>query len=87
MQASTCLPKRHTIECFIYLPPNTLAHHKTSLPSYYTNDISLRISIDYSENVPTTAAKNIAAAAQKSQYLTFGLTQHYEMLHNVAELS
>ena len=39
------------------------------------------------KNEPTTAAKNTMIATQKSQYFTFGLTQHYEMLHNVVVVS
>ena len=37
-----------------------------------------------SKNEPTTVAKKTEAATRKSQYLKFGLTQHYEMFHNVA---
>ena len=33
-----------------------------------------------------TAAKKTEAASQKSQYLAFGLTQRYEMLHIVAKI-
>ena len=33
---------------------------------------------------PTTAAEKFAAATQKLQCLTFGLTQRYELLHNAA---
>ena len=37
-----------------------------------------------SKNEPTIVAKITAAATRKSQYLKFGLTQRYEMLHNIA---
>ena len=33
---------------------------------------------------PMTAAEKTEASEQKSQYLTFGLTKHHEMLHNLA---
>ena len=42
------------------------------------------MSVPRSKNEPTTAAKKTEAATRKSQFLKFGLTQRYEMLHNVA---
>ena len=45
---------------------------------------TLFISVPRSKNEPTTAAKKTEAATQKSQFLKFGLTQRYEMLHNIA---
>ena len=42
--------------------------------------------VPLSKNEPTTVAKKIEAATRKSQYLKFGLTQRYEMLHNVTKI-
>ena len=41
-------------------------------------------SVPRSKNESTTFAKKAAAASRKSQFLKFGSTQRYELLHNIA---
>ena len=45
--------------------------------------VPLIILVPRSKNEPTTVAEKTEAATQKSQCLKFGLTQRYELLHNV----
>ena len=51
---------------------------------YRLHYIYYRVVVPRSKNEPTTFAKITAAATRKLQCWKFGLTQCYELLHNIA---